>query len=141
MKNPYLETKNWLSLFVLILIEIETLKFHYLSGVLSIKLLWLSDGNGCPNTPLLFLYLCISKDSYRVLSSGLNGLLQPSLAELPTDIALPNLSVDDGILQLVRINNNGIISHSISPITTKVGRNIDQYTLVLTNRWWWCHQH
>ena len=88
LKNPYLESKNWLSLFVLILKEIETLKFHYLSGVLSIKLLWLSDNNGRPPSPLLFLYLCIGNDSYRVLSLGLNGLLQPNLAGLLTGIAL-----------------------------------------------------
>ena len=139
MKNPYLENKNWLSLIFLI---IETLKLHYLSGILSIKLLWLSDSNGRPYTPLSFLHSCIGKDSYRVLSSGLNGLLRPNLAGLPTGIALTYpLTVNDGILQLVRINNNGIISHSINPITTKLGRDVDQYILVLTNRWWWCHQH
>ena len=122
--------------------EIETLK-SLLSFWRPIhkKLLWLSDCNGHLPSPLLFLYSCIDNVSYLVLSSGLNGLLRPKLAGLPTGMHWPYIPVNDGVLQLVQINNNSFISHSISPITTKLGSNVIQYTLVLVNRWWWHHQH
>ena len=122
--------------------EIETLK-SLLSFWRPIhkKLLWLSDSNGRLPSPLLFLYSCIDNVSYLVLSSGLNGLLRPKLAGLPTGMHWPYIPVNDGVLQLVHINNNGFVSLFISPITTKLGRNVIQYTLVLVNFWWWRHQH
>ena len=121
--------------------EIETLKSLSFWRPIHKKLLWLSDSNGRLPSPLLFLYSCIDNVSYLVLSSGLNGLLRPKLAGLPTGMHWPYIPVNDGVLQLVHINNNGFISLSISPITTKLGRNVIQYTLVLVNIWWWRHQH
>ena len=116
--------------------EIETLSFwrsHYLSGVPTIflasypwKLPWLSDSNGCPPSPLLFLYSCIDNDSYLALFSDLNGLLRPKLSGMPTGMHWPYIPVNNGVL-----NNNGFIPHSISPITTKRGRNVIQYTNVI----------
>ena len=45
---------------------------------------------------------------------------------MPTDMHWPYIPVNNGVLK-----NNGFISHSISPVTTKRGRNVIQYTKVI----------
>ena len=88
---------------------------------------------------LLFLFSCIDNYSYLILSSGSNRLLRPKSAWLPTGMPWPYLPVNNGVLLLVHINNNGFIFHSTSPVTTKLDRNVEKYTLVFANRWWWRH--